>query len=79
MAHRVKRMRAAWVKLLLDPQTDGSEMEGLSVATPLVPRIKQAVSKLSAVTSVDLVVHLEHYNRIIPEAAVLVRTRRLCG
>ena len=72
-------MRAAWLKLLLDPQTGGSEMEGLSVATLLVPRIKQAIEKLSAVTSLDLVVHLEHYNRIIPEAAVRVRTGRLCG
>ena len=72
-------MRAVWLKLLLDPQTGGSEIERLSVATQLLQRIKKAIEKLSTMSSLNLVVYLEHYILIIPEAAVCVRTGRLCG
>ena len=71
---RVKRMRAVWLKLLLDPSTAGSEVEKLSVATPLLPRIKKATESLRTVIALNRTVHVEHYNRIIAEAAVRVRT-----
>ena len=70
---RVRRMRTVWLKLLLDPETAGSEVEKLSVATPLLPRIKKAGESLRTVITLNRNVHIAHYNRIIAEAALRVR------
>ena len=69
----VKRMRAVWLKLLVRPETTGLELQQLSVATTLLPHIKKTVDGLRVMTTLNRNVHVEHYNRIIAEAALRVR------
>jgi T-complex protein 11 len=67
-----QRTRAFWSRIDQDGQVP-ADVQFMSAAKGLVPRIGKAASKLSGVAKLNRSVHVLHYNRIIAEGAQQVK------
>ena len=62
---RAKRISTIWLHLMLGTTND-VKLPGL--ALPLLPRIEKAAATLCAVSTLNRMVHMAHYNSLISEA-----------
>jgi hypothetical protein len=69
----VTRVRTSVRKMMTMTQPEETPLHAFQPAASLLPRFEAAVAKLRRIADINRAVHQDIYNRLIGEAAVMLR------